>query len=69
MDNFKQYSDTDAGARLALAGPTLTNPPSPHKLFFSVQARATARVFIISPGVAQELDSAWLAIINKGMQG
>ena len=23
MDNFKQYSDTDAGARLALAGPTL----------------------------------------------
>ena len=24
MDNFKQYTDTDAGARLALAGPTLT---------------------------------------------
>lgn len=24
MDNFRQYSDTEAGARLALAGPTLT---------------------------------------------
>ncbi|MFO5452840.1 hypothetical protein ACLBO7_30245, partial [Klebsiella pneumoniae] len=23
MDNFKQYSDTEAGARLALAGPQL----------------------------------------------